>query len=62
MKTILLLLVACITLSGCYQSVDSYDIKRAIKHCGSFENVHEIYALSSGAEKFVCFEDNLIIN
>lgn len=46
--------IMCILLSGCYQSVNQYDISRAIRICGDIESVVEIYAHSNGSENVLC--------
>ena len=43
-------------LSGCYQSVDSYDIRKAIDKCGNIENVSRITASAGGLETYRCFD------
>lgn len=57
MKTIIVLL-AVVLLSGCfYQTVDSRDIRNAIKFCGSVEEVAEISADFLGGEMVLCFDN-----
>ena len=58
MKTkLVLILASSLMLSGCtYQSVDQYDISRAIKVCGSAENIFRIKSYFLGAEKVKCFD------
>ena len=46
-----------IFLSGCYQTVNLYDIDRAIVACGSKENIVEIYAFNNGSENVLCRND-----
>ena len=44
-------------LSGCmYQSVDQYDLSRAIKVCGSAENIFRIKSHFLGFENVRCFD------
>lgn len=44
-----------LSLSGCYyQSVNQYDIQRAIKICKNVEDVAEIDAYSTGVETVTC--------
>ena len=43
-------------LSGCYQSIDQYDLRRAIAKCGSIENVSRITASAGGLETYRCFD------
>jgi hypothetical protein len=47
-------LAFALMLSGCYQNVNKYDMDRAIKYCGSYEDVIEISALMVGAEHVLC--------
>lgn len=54
MKTIAIILVA-FSLSGCFwQSVNQYDLKDAIKICGSVENIAFINSSFSGDETVTC--------
>lgn len=56
---IVFMLVTCVLLSGCfYQTVDSYDILRATKLCGSVGQVHTITASFGGDEVVLCFDGN----
>lgn len=49
------LLILAIPLSGCfYQSVNNVDIRKAIKYCGSLENIVEIQAHLDGREYAFC--------
>lgn len=50
----LAILVACIALQGCYQSVNQYDISRAIGLCGELSNIVEIRAEFGGREYVQC--------
>lgn len=44
-------LVLAVPLSGCfYQTVDNVDIRKAIKYCGSLENVVSIKTTAGGYE------------
>lgn len=53
----LVVILSCVMLSGCfYQTVNQYDIRRAIKLCGSIENVVEISSYATGAETATCFD------
>ena len=58
MKTKLaLILASSLMLSGCtYQSVDQYDLSRAIKVCGSAENIFRIESHFAGSENVRCFD------
>lgn len=48
-------LVLAIPLSGCfYQSVNNVDIRKAIKYCGSLENIVEIQSHAHGREWAFC--------
>lgn len=39
----LVIILSAMSLTGCfYQSVDQYDLHRAIKHCGSLEQISQI--------------------
>ena len=58
MKTkLVLILASSLMLSGCmYQSVDQYDLSRAIKVCGSAENIFRIKSYFLGSEYVKCFD------
>lgn len=56
MKSVLIC-VSVVLLSGCYQSVNQYDISRASRVCGGVENIVEIQAHAVGGEFVVCTED-----
>ena len=58
MKTkLVLILASSLMLSGCtYQSVDQYDLSRAIKVCGSAENIFRIKSHFLGSEEVRCFD------
>lgn len=57
MKSFIIALVACVSLSGCmWQSVDAYDISRATKACGSVDNIVKIDAGFLGHETVRCFD------
>ena len=47
-------LTLALLLSGCYQSVNTYDINRAVKHCGGVENIVEINLVFTGDESVLC--------
>lgn len=53
MKSILIC-ASVILLSGCYQSVNQYDISRATRICGGVEKIVEIHANFMGWESVVC--------
>ncbi len=46
--------VLAISLTGCYQVVNSWDIERATKICGGLENVVAIAAHINGTEAVQC--------
>lgn len=60
MKYIAIILVA-FSLSGCWQSVNQYDIQDAIKECGSLEQVVHISANFVGVEGVTCMDGRKII-
>lgn len=47
-------LALALLLSGCYQSVNKYDIDRAVKHCGGVENIVDINSHFQGTESVLC--------
>ena len=56
-KDLALILASSLMLSGCmYQSVDQYDLSRAIKVCGSVENIFRIKSHFLGFENVRCFD------
>ena len=57
MKTkLVLILASSLILSGCmYQSVDQYDINRAIALCGSVANIHQIDSYYLGRVDATCY-------
>ena len=57
MKTkIVLILASSLMLSGCfYQTIDQYDIHRAIALCGSVANIHQIDSYSLGGGNATCY-------
>lgn len=45
----------CLFLQGCfYQAVNSFDIYKAIRICGSLEDIVEIASHFTGMEKVLC--------
>lgn len=57
MKSKVILALSALALSGCfYQSVDSYDIRRATEVCKSVENIHKIRSHFTGSETVTCFD------
>ena len=55
MKKLAALVLVTLSLSGCfYQSVNQYDIQRAITICGSLEKIVEINSHHSGVETVLC--------
>ena len=57
MSKFIIAIIACVSLSGCfYQTVNQYDINRAIALCGSVANIHQIYSYSlGGGEVATCY-------
>ena len=53
MKKVILLLMS-VSLSGCYQVANQWDIERAINICGGVENIVEIAILMDGTELVTC--------
>jgi len=53
MKKVILLLMS-VSLSGCYQVANQWDIERAINVCGGVENIVEIAILMDGRETVTC--------
>ncbi len=52
MSKFIIAIIACVSLSGCfYQTVNQYDINRAIALCGSVANIHQIGSYSLGEER-----------
>lgn len=55
MKNIASVILVALSLSGCfYQTVNQYDIQRAITICGSLDKVVEISAHHTGIESVLC--------
>lgn len=53
------IVLSCLLLNGCfYQSVNKWDIERAITLCGNINNIVEIHASFDGAERVTCKPDN----
>ena len=51
-----LILASSLFLSGCfYQTVNQYDINRAIALCGSVANIQQIDSYSLGHEGATCY-------
>lgn len=48
------IVVSAILLTGCYQSVNTQDIRDAIAVCGKIENIVEIHAHAIGHEVVEC--------
>ena len=56
MSKFIIAIIACVSLSGCfYQTVNQYDINRAIALCGSVANIHQIYSYYVGSEDATCY-------
>lgn len=52
-----LVFIPAILLSGCfYQSVDQYDIQRAIAYCGSIDKIVSIDSDVTGGEAAKCVD------
>jgi len=56
MKSFIIILVTCASLSGCYQQTSNFDIHRAIKFCGSVENIAYINVMADGNESVKCMD------
>ena len=50
------ILILAFSLQGCYQMVDQSDIHRAIKTCGTIENIQFIQSHLNGEEVFKCIK------
>lgn len=50
------ILILAFSLQGCYQMIDQSDIHRAIKVCGTIENINEIQAHFTADETFSCIK------
>lgn len=50
------ILILAFSLQGCYQMIDQSDIHRAIKTCGTLENINEIQAHFNAEETFSCIK------
>ena len=56
---IITVVLALSFLQACvYQSVNSWDIERAVKACGGIENIVEIYSHFDGKESVICKNGN----
>ena len=56
MSKFIIAIIACVSLSGCfYQTINQYDINRAIVLCGSVANIHQIVSYSLGSEDAACY-------
>ena len=51
-------ILICLFLTGCYQTVNQWDIERAIVMCGQLENIVDITASFEGTEKATCKPNN----
>lgn len=49
-------IILALSLQGCYQMVDQSDIHRAIKTCGTIENIQFIKAYFDSIESFSCIK------
>jgi len=55
MKKVVSVILVTLSLSGCfYQSVNQYDIQRAITICGSIEKVVAVYSHFTSDETVLC--------
>lgn len=62
MKVIAIILVG-VLLTGCYQSLNQTDIKKAIKYCGTVENIEYVEAHMNGDEAVKCLnKDSTFLN
>jgi hypothetical protein len=51
----LVVVLGCASLSGCfYQNTNKIHIQKAIKFCGSVEDIYEIQVRASGSELIKC--------
>ena len=56
MSKFIIAIIACVSLSGCfYQTVNQYDINRAIALCGSVANIHQIASYFLGRVDATCY-------
>ena len=56
MSKFIIAIIACVSLSGCfYQTVNQYDINRAIALCGSIANIHQIDSYYLGRVDATCY-------
>ena len=56
MSKFIIAIIACVSLSGCfYQTVNQYDISRAIALCGSVANIHQIDSYFLGRVDATCY-------
>ena len=56
MSKFIIAIIACVSLSGCfYQTVNQYDINRAIALCGSVANIHQIDSYYLGRVDAACY-------
>ena len=56
MSKFIIAIIACVSLSGCfYQTVNQYDINRAIALCGSVANIHQIDSYYLGRVDATCY-------
>lgn len=53
---IIIILTACVGLSGCYQQTSNFDIHRAIAFCGTIENIAYINIHSTGGGTVKCMD------
>ena len=55
----IIVLVCVLSLSGCYQTTNQWDIERAARICGGVEKIVEINVLMTGDELVTCKNGNI---
>ena len=56
MLKFIIAIMTCVSLYGCmYQTVDQYDINRALTVCKNVENISSITAAFDATEKVHCY-------
>lgn len=58
MKNSKIILIICLTLTGCYQSLNQTDVRKAVEYCNGVENIEYIDAYFSGDEYVKCLNGN----
>jgi hypothetical protein len=59
MKKILVIGLCAVTLLGCHQTTNQWDIERAAHICGGVEKIVEIKVLMIGKELVTCKNGNI---